>query len=208
MFKFEFGYERKGLRLMCLGAHSEDLEIGCVAPCWSGSPHTRRSKSPGSYSVLRDSANELLSNSKRTDLVQRNFRDGYFLVQFDKAKSLFEEFKASENPNVILTHRLEDRHHDHRLVAELTWQTFLDHLILEYEIPKYESDLGQSNFCVALSNSPGERKVKHLLRHFGSHRAKNWFRSETFLSLMQVRGIECRAPSGISEGSHVRKATI
>ena len=138
----------------------------------------------------------------------RDFRDGYFPVQFDSVKNLFEELKAGDNPDVIFTHRLEDRHQDHRLVAELTWQTFRDHLILEYEIPKYEGDLGQPNVYVALSNSAGERKIQHLQCHFGSQRAKGWFRSETFLGLMHLRGIECRAPSGMAEGFHVRKAII
>jgi LmbE family N-acetylglucosaminyl deacetylase len=216
MIKLDFGGQGECLRVLCLGAHSDDLEIGCggtvlewlatrdeVEVTWVVfSALGQRSKE------ARESANEILSKAKRTNLVLRDFRDGYFPVQFEKAKDLFEELKANENPDVIFTHRLEDRHQDHRLVAELTWQTFRDHLILEYEIPKYEGDLGQPNVFVALSNSAGERKVEHLLRYFGTQRAKSWFRSETFLGLMQVRGIECRAPSGMAEGFHVRKATI
>jgi len=216
MLKLEFGGECKRLRILCLGAHSDDLEIGCGGTIleWLAT-HTEIEVTWVVFSAAgdrateaRDSANELLNKATRKNLIWRDLRDGYFPAQFDKAKSLFEELKASENPDVILTHRLEDRHQDHRLVAELTWQTFRDHLILEYEIPKYEGDLGQPNFYVALSKNAGERKVEHLLRYFGSQRAKGWFRSETFLALMRLRGIECRAPSGMAEGFHVRKAII
>jgi LmbE family N-acetylglucosaminyl deacetylase len=216
VLKFELGGARKRLRLLCLGAHSDDLEIGCGGTVleWLDTMDEIEitwvvfSASGKRATEATSSATALLSKSKQTNLVLRDLRDGYFPVQLEKAKDQFEELKASENPDVIFTHRLEDRHQDHRLIAELTWQTFRDHLILEYEIPKYEGDLGQPNMFVALSNSAGERKVAHLLRHFGTQRAKSWFRSETFLGLMQVRGIECRAPSGMAEGFHVRKATL
>jgi LmbE family N-acetylglucosaminyl deacetylase len=216
MLKLELGSGRRDLRVLCLGAHSDDLEIGCGGAVleWLAT----RDAIDITWVVLSvsgkrepealESANELLSKAKRKKVVLRDFRDGYFPLEFERIKSFFEELKASENPDVILTHRLEDRHQDHRLVAELTWQTFRDHLILEYEIPKYEGDLGQPNFYVALSKGAGEHKVEHLLRHFGSQRTKTWFRSETFLGLMQLRGIECRAPSGMAEGFHVRKAII
>lgn len=216
MLKLELSGSRERLQVMCLGAHSDDLEIGCGGTVleWLAT-HTEvevtwvvlSASGPRATEAL-DSANELLSKAKRTNLVLRDFRDGYFPVQFDKAKSLFEELKASENPDVILTHRLEDRHQDHRLLAELTWQTFRDHLILEYEIPKYEGDLGLPNLYVALSKSASERKVQHLLRHFGSQRAKSWFRPETFLGLMQLRGIESRAISGFAEAFHARKLCL
>ena len=138
----------------------------------------------------------------------RNFKDGYLPAQFEAAKALFEELKASEAPDVILTHRLEDRHQDHRQVAELTWQTWRDHLILEYEIPKYEGDLGQPNLFVPLSARIAQRKVAHLMRHFGSQRSRSWFDPKTFLGLMHLRGIECRAQSGFAEALHVRKAVL
>jgi LmbE family N-acetylglucosaminyl deacetylase len=216
MLKLELGSERKSLRVLCLGAHSDDLEIGCGGTVleWLAAREGLDItwvvlSAPGERETeALNSANDLLSRAERKKVVLRDFRDGHFPLEFERAKSLFEELKASENPDVILTHRLEDRHQDHRLVAELTWQTFRDHLILEYEIPKYEGDLGQPNFYTALSSGAGEAKVKHLLRHFGTQRAKSWFRSETFLGLMQVRGIECRAASGMAEGFYVRKATI
>jgi LmbE family N-acetylglucosaminyl deacetylase len=216
MLKLDLGSGRRDLRVLCLGAHSDDLEIGCGGAVleWLA---TREeiditwvvlSASGKRETEALESANELLSKAKRKKVVLRDFRDGYFPLEFERIKNFFEELKASENPDVILTHRLEDRHQDHKLVAELTWQTFRDHLVLEYEIPKYEGDLAQPNFYVPLSTGAGEAKVKHLLRHFGSQRAKSWFRSETFLGLMHIRGIECRAASGMAEGFHVRKATI
>jgi LmbE family N-acetylglucosaminyl deacetylase len=137
-----------------------------------------------------------------------HFRDGRLPAQFDEAKDLFEELRSSENPDVVLTHRLEDRHQDHRLAAELTWQTFRDQLILEYEIPKYEGDLGQPNLYVPLPVNIGKRKVGHLMRHFGSQRSKVWYRPEVFIGAMQLRGIECRAQSGWAEAFYARKLRL
>jgi LmbE family N-acetylglucosaminyl deacetylase len=204
------------LRLLCLGAHSDDLEIGCggtILEWLAAHGHVEvtwvvLSASGEREKEARASATELLGKTKRANVVLRDLRDGYFPAEFEKAKRIFEELKTSEQPDVILTHRLEDRHQDHRLVAELTWQTFRDHLILEYEIPKYEGDAGQPNLYVALSKHSGEGKLDHLLRQFGSQRAKGWFRRETFLGLMQLRGIECRSPSGMAEGFHLRKARL
>lgn len=216
MLELSLGRPNRPMRLLCIGAHSDDLEIGCggtilkwlsiyasVEVTWVVicAPALRANEA-------RDSANALLRKARRKTLVLCDFRDGHLPGQFTEAKDLFEQLKASEKPDVILTHRLEDRHQDHRLVAELTWQTFRDHLILEYEIPKYEGDLGQPNFFVPLPASVGKRKVEHLMRHFGSQRSKGWFRPETFLSVMQLRGIECRAPSGLAEAHHVRKAVL
>jgi LmbE family N-acetylglucosaminyl deacetylase len=216
MLKLSLDPAKPPLRLLCIGAHSDDLEIGCGGTVLEWLARYAQvevtwvvlSASGDRETEARDSANRLLSKAKRTNLVLRDLRDGYFPAQFDMAKDLFEELKASEHPDVIFTHWLEDRHQDHRLVAELTWQTFRDHLILEYEIPKYEGDLGQPNLYVTLSTSAGERKVEHLLRHFGSQRAKTWFRPETFFALMQLRGIESRADSGFAEAFHARKLCL
>jgi LmbE family N-acetylglucosaminyl deacetylase len=216
MLKLSLDIAKPRLRLLCIGAHSDDIEIGCggtimewlgknpnVEVTWVvlGASGTREAEA-------RESANQLLRGAKQADLLFRGFRDSHFPSQFEEAKGLFEELKAREDFDVILTHRLEDRHQDHRLVAELTWQTFRDHLILEYEIPKYEGDLGQPNLYVAVSTSTGERKVDHLLRHFGSQRARDWFRPEVFFSLMQLRGIESRAVSGFAEAFHARKLCL
>jgi LmbE family N-acetylglucosaminyl deacetylase len=216
MLKLSLGSPNQPLRLLCIGAHSDDIEIGCggtILEWLSAYTHVEVTwvvfcaPGPRMYEA-RDSANELLGKAKQRNLVLRNLQDGYLPAQFAQAKDLFEEFKASEKPDLILTHYLEDRHQDHRLIAELTWQTFRDHLILEYEIPKYEGDLGQPNLFVPLSHDIGRHKVDHLIKHFGSQRSKGWFRPETFFSLMQLRGMECRAESGFAEALQARKLCL
>lgn len=216
MLKLGFGSPSQPLRLLCIGAHSDDIEIGCggtILEWLSTYPHVEITWvvlcAPSARATeARDSANTLLREAKQVNLVLGDFRDGYLPAQFAEVKTRFDELKVGENPDVILTHYLQDRHQDHRLVAELTWQTFRDHLIFEYEIPKYEGDLGQPNLFVPLSASVGESKVRHLMGHFGSQRSKTWFRPETFLGLMRLRGIECRADSGYAEAFHVRKAVL
>lgn len=216
MLKLSLGSPNQPLRLLCIGAHSDDIEIGCggaVMELLATYPNVEVTWVVFSAlglraSEARDSANALLREAKQTNLVLRDFRDGYFPVQFAEAKNLFEELKAGVKPDLILTHYLEDRHQDHRLIAELTWQTFRDHLILEYEIPKYEGDLGQPNLFVPLSTNIGKYKIEHLMQHFGSQRSKIWFRPETFFGLMQLRGIECRADSGYAEALHARKLMV
>jgi LmbE family N-acetylglucosaminyl deacetylase len=216
MLKLSFELAKSHLCLLCIGAHSDDLEIGCAGTVLEWLAKYAQVEvtwvvlsAPGQrLAEARDSANELLSKAKRKNLVLRDFRDGYFPMQFDKAKILFEELKASEKPDIILTHHLEDRHQDHRLVAELTWQTFRDHLIFEYEIPKYEGILGPSNVYVQLSGVTAQRKINLLLAHFGTQRSRDWFKAETFNSLMQLRALECRAESGFAEAFHVRKCVV
>jgi LmbE family N-acetylglucosaminyl deacetylase len=216
MLKLSFELAKSHLCLLCIGAHSDDLEIGCAGTVLEWLAKYAQVEvtwvvlsAPGQrLAEARDSANVLLSKAKRKNLVLRDFRDGYFPMQFDKAKILFEELKASEKPDIILTHHLEDRHQDHRLVAELTWQTFRDHLIFEYEIPKYEGILGPSNVYVPLSGVTAQHKINLLLAHFGTQRSRDWFKAETFSSLMQLRALECRAESGFAEAFHVRKCVV
>jgi LmbE family N-acetylglucosaminyl deacetylase len=109
---------------------------------------------------------------------------------------------------MIFTHRLDDRHQDHRLVAELTWQTFRDHLVLEYEIPKYEGDLGQPNLFVPLGEEFVARKLDMLMSSFPSQSGRSWFSRDVFQAHLRLRGIECNGPSGYAEAFHARKATL
>ena len=204
------------LRILCLGAHSDDLEIGCGGAMlqWL----RRHRKAEVSWVVLsaagkrgeeaRRSAAALLSGAKKKRVVLGEFTDGRLPAEFREVKAFLEDLKRSVRPDLILTHRLEDRHQDHRVTAEITWQTWRDHLVLEYEIPKYEGDLGQPNLYVPLTRALAARKVRHLLRHFGSQRNRGWFRRETFESLLRLRGIECRAPAGLAEAFHMRKAIL
>lgn len=204
------------LELLCLGAHSDDLEIGCAGTVLE--LLRRYARVSVTWVVLsaagerareaKRSARALLRGATGARIVLGGYTDGHFPADFTQIKSQFEEIRRRVEPDLILTHRLDDRHQDHRLAAELTWQTWRNHLILEYEIPKYEGDLGQPNLFVPLSKATAARKVRHLMRHFGSQRSRSWFRPETFKALMHLRAIECRAASGSAEAFHLRKAMI
>jgi LmbE family N-acetylglucosaminyl deacetylase len=204
------------LQLLCVGAHSDDLEIGCSGTVlsWLASPlelHVTWVVLAATGERAREarrSAAALLRRAASAEIILGDFKDGFLPAQYQNVKMFFEELKIRPVPDVILTHRLEDRHQDHRLASELTWNTWRDHLILEYEIPKYEGDLGQPNVYVPLGAAAAKRKVAHLDRHFGSQRSKDWFASDNFLALARLRGLECRAPSGFAEGFHARKLLL
>ena len=130
-----------------------------------------------------------------------------FLSTGQRSKDFFEELKRV-SPDLIFTHNRKDAHQDHRLIAELTWNTFRDHLILEYEIPKYDGDMGQPNVFVTLESDVCQRKVAYIMDAFRSQHAKRWFQKDTFLSLMRLRGMECNAPSGYAEAFYGRKLAL
>ncbi|MDH4073734.1 MAG: PIG-L family deacetylase, partial [Gammaproteobacteria bacterium] len=138
----------------------------------------------------------------------RRFRGSYLPQHWAEVKDCFEELKQSVQPDLILTHRLHDMHQDHKVIAELTWNTFRDHLILEYEIPKFEGDLGQPNVYVPLPREVAERKIELLMEHFSTQHARSWFRPEVFRGLMNLRAIECNAASGYAEAFHARKLVL
>ncbi len=204
------------LTVLCLGAHSDDIEIGCAGTImrlmedypeaafywmvFSGDRARRRE--------ARESASTLLTGSKQRFITVRSFRDGYFPYGATRIKNSFEGLKKIPPPDIIFTHYRMDLHQDHRLISDLTWNTFRDQLILEYEIPKYDGDLGSPNFFVKLTKSICDRKVQHLLRHFQSQRDKRWFSGETFQALLRLRGIESRAPEGLAEAFYCRKAVL
>lgn len=201
------------LRLLCIGAHCDDLEIGCGGTLIEWLARYRQVEidwvvlsAPGVRAgEARRSAAALLRRARRRTVSLHAFRDGHFPAHFAELKAVFAGLAAGPAPDVVFAHALEDRHQDHRLVAELTWQAFRDHLILEYEIPKYEGDLGRPNFYVPLAAATARRKVGHLMRHFASQRTKSWFRPETFAAAMHLRGLECRAPGGSAEAFVARK---
>jgi LmbE family N-acetylglucosaminyl deacetylase len=136
------------------------------------------------------------------------FRESYFPALVAELKDEFAVIKSRVSPDLILTHRRRDEHQDHRTIAELTWNAFRDHLILEYEIPKYEGDLGRPNLFVPLDEATATKKVDLLMEHFGTQRAKGWFRPETFRAVMALRAIECNAADGWAEGFHARKLIV
>src|SRR5262252_5158978 len=208
--------DRQRLSVLCLGAHGDDIEIGCGGALLRWLKEYRRvevtwvvaSATAARAKEVRGSAEALARGVARLDLVLGDFQDAHLPAEFLRVKSFIGALQKRVRPDVILTHRLEDRHQDHRLLAELTWQTWRDHLILEYEIPKYEGDLGHPNFFVPLTASQARRKAAHVVRHFATQRSKSWFSEENFLALMRVRGLECRARSGFAEGFTVRKAVL
>jgi LmbE family N-acetylglucosaminyl deacetylase len=203
------------LSVLCLGAHSDDIEIGAGATLLNWLDRGVRLRVH--WCVLsgvgerereaRASAAEFLSGVAEANVEVMSFRDGFFPQHGEAIKSWFEELKNRVDVDIILTHRRDDAHQDHREVSRLTWNSFRDHCILEYEIPKWDGDMGQPNLYVPVPASTLKRKIDLLIRHFGSQRSKQWFDAETFLGLARLRGMECRAPERYAEAFFARKLT-
>ena len=136
------------------------------------------------------------------------FRDGYFPFQGAEIKDSFEALKRDFDPSLVLTHMRGDAHQDHRLLAELTYNTFRNHLVFEYEIPKYDGDLGNPSFFVPLTQAQVRRKVELISRHFPSQHGRSWFSDETFQGLARLRGLACNAPEGLAEAFYARKIVL
>jgi len=198
-----------------LGSHSDDIEIGCggsILRLLASSQQLDITWAVFSSSAERKeeachSSELFLSQAFRKEIIVSDFRDGFFPFEGAKIKDAFEGLKRV-SPDVVFTHNRKDAHQDHRLLAELTWNTFRNHLILEYEIPKYDGDLGQPNIFVPLEQVIYEKKVSYLMEAFGTQHGKRWFERETFLALMRLRGMECNAPSGYAEAFYSRKLVI
>mgnify|MGYP005864370417 CR=1 FL=1 len=204
------------LSILCLGAHSDDIEIGCGGTILRllaerlGSTVTWIvfSADDRREAEAQASASAFLADAGSAEVVVHRFRESYFPAVAAEIKDAFEAMKASCSPDLVFTHRREDEHQDHRLIGELTWNTFRDHLIAEYEIPKYEGDLGRPNLYVPLPPGVAERKVELLMEHFSSQRGKRWFREETFRGLMAVRAVECGAIDPAAEAFYLRKLRL
>lgn len=203
------------LRVLCLGAHADDIEIGCggtVLALLAARPVECRwvvfSGTGPRASEARRSAARFLRRARRRDVQVLDFRDGFFPHQGAALKEHFEGLKAEPSPDLIFTHYRADRHQDHRTVAELTWNTFREHLILEYEIPKYDADLGAPNCYVPLAAAVCRAKIQGLVRGFPSQRTKRWFTRDTFHGLLRLRGIECGAREGLAEAFHAPKILV
>jgi LmbE family N-acetylglucosaminyl deacetylase len=204
------------VRMLAIGAHADDIEIGCGGTilklierdllsdvCWvvlSGE---------GERAVeARRSAESLLHGVAQPVVLVEDFGDGFFPFNGTKVKSFFERLKRDVSPDVVFTHQRGDLHQDHGLASDLTWQTFRDHLILEYEVPKYDGDLGTPNLFVPLDERLRRRKIDHLMGHFGSQLSKPWFNDELFSGLLRVRGMECNSPTSYAEAFVCRKAML
>ena len=214
--RLNLGEPATPLRVLCLGAHCDDIEIGCGATLLrllSERPGSDVrwvvfSSVPERERVTRAAAEDFLAAAGRREVTVLQFRESYFPWVAASIKDEFEKLKAGPPPDVILTHHRRDEHQDHRVIAELTWNTFRNHFIAEYEIPKYEGDLGMPNFFVPIPSPVAERKVELLLRHYRSQAGRSWFRPETFKAVLSLRGIECAAPEGFAEAFHCRKVVV
>ena len=205
----------EALSVLCLGAHSDDIEIGAGGTIlgWVAAGvrlHAHwcvLSASGARADEAARSANAFLEGAAGRTLEFKAFRDGYF-PHNGEIKDWFEDLKQRVRPDVVLTHRRDDAHQDHRHVSGLTWNSFRDHIILEYEIPKWDGDTAQPNVYVPLTADIMERKISLLLQHFCTQRSKDWFDAETFRSVARLRGMECRAQERYAEGFVLRKAVL
>jgi LmbE family N-acetylglucosaminyl deacetylase len=202
--------------ILCLGAHSDDIEIGCggtiLALLERHSAVNVRwvvfSSSDERAKEARQSAAAFLTQARSSNVVVKRYRDGFFPFVGDQIKDDFEQIKRDFNPDLVFTHYRDDRHQDHRLISDLTWNTFRSHLILEYEIPKYDGDFGTPNLFVPLEESVYSNKINYLMECFASQRQKQWFDKETFLAMMRLRGMESNSPTKHAEAFYCRKAVL
>jgi LmbE family N-acetylglucosaminyl deacetylase len=199
-----------------LGAHCDDIEIGC-----GGTLQRLVRDNPGLAIVwvtfsgndvreaeTRAAAARLARGAREVRVIVHRFRTSYFPWAGAEIKDGFEALKGESAPDIVFTHARHDLHQDHRVINELTWNTFRNHLILEYEIPKYDGDMGAPNVFMPLDAADCEAKVAALLECFSSEAGKHWFSRETFMGLMRLRGMECNAPSGYAEAFYCRKLII
>lgn len=206
----------KPLQVLCLGAHSDDLEIGCggtVLDLIARRPDTHihwvvLGASGERRQEATTAAERILAGAHSKKVILQEFRDGYFPYEGADIKDFFEELKGMVTPDLIFTHYRKDLHQDHRLVSQLTWNTFRNHLILEYEIPKYDGDTGSPNLFVPLSAQICEAKVAAILESFASQRDRYWFTADTFQALLRLRGVEARSDSGFAEGFYAHKLLL
>src|SRR5262245_14333394 len=204
------------LSLLCLGAHADDIELGAggtlltwieqglkldVVWCVLSAPGERSKEA-------HESARDFLQGTLSQHVEVAQFRDGFFPAQRENIKGWFEDLRARIDPDVILTHRRDDAHQDHRDVASHTWTTFRDHVILEYEVPKWDGDLGPANIYVPLRREVMQRKIALIMKHFVTQRAKHWFDEEVFWGMARLRGMECKAPERYAEAFVARKLRL
>jgi LmbE family N-acetylglucosaminyl deacetylase len=213
MLRVRFFEQIQKLNILCLGAHPDDIEIGCGGTilrlleevpeakfCWVVfSGDEKRGKE------ARESAKVFLKDAKAKKIDVKDFRESYFPFVGAEIKDYFEKLKTEFSPDIVFTHYANDAHQDHRLISNLTWNTFRDHLILEYEVPKYDGDLGTPNLYVHLNESDVRKKTKNICDIFRTQKEKKWFTEETFRSILRIRGVESNSPSKYAEAFYCRK---
>jgi LmbE family N-acetylglucosaminyl deacetylase len=206
----------RAIRILCLGAHSDDIEIGCggtMLRLLSEYDHAEVYWVVIGSSGERDaealaSAERFLAKAKTTEIIVKNFRNSFFPYVGDEIKEFFEKLKAQISPDVTFTHYRNDLHQDHRVISDLTWNTYRNHLILEYEIIKYDGDIGNPNFFVHLDEAICQQKIALIMDSFKTQRDKDWFTADAFLALMRLRGVESKAATKYAEGFYCRKVVL
>jgi len=217
MLEFQLAHpENRPLRLLCVGAHCDDIEIGA-----GGTVRRLLRDHPGAEvrwvvfsgddereAEARAAAADFLADAGESQVDVLKYRESFFPDQWKAIKESYEAIRREFEPDCVLTHHQKDLHQDHRVLGELAWNTFRNHLILEYEIPKYDADLGQPNVFVSISRADAEHKVRAVREHFASQADRAWFDEETFWAVLRLRGLECNAPEKFAEAFHVRKLRI
>jgi len=204
------------LRVLALGAHADDIEIGCGGTLLRLVAQRRQldvvwvvlAATPERAAEARASAAAILEGVAAPRVLVGDHRDGYLPYAGEAVKVELEALKREVSPDVVFTHFREDRHQDHRLVSELTWNTWRNHLILEYEIPKFDGDLGSPNAFSPLPAVTADRKAALILEHFRSQAGRHWFTADLLKAVMRIRGMECVSESGFAEGFYCRKAVF
>lgn len=217
MLNLHFGEKLPGIvRVLCLGAHSDDIEIGCGGTIlrllqtykncdvtwvvFSAKAKRRRE--------ALSSARRFLKDAHMKTIITKGFKESFFPYRGEEIKEFFEQLKKQLAPDLIFTHYRQDLHQDHRMICELTWNTFRNHQILEYEIPKYDGDLGQPNVYIPLTHALCEKKVGYLMEEFSTQRSRQWFTEDAFYSLLRLRGIESNALDKYAEAFYSRKIVL
>jgi LmbE family N-acetylglucosaminyl deacetylase len=208
--------EQTSLEVLAVGAHPDDIEIGCggtILRLAAALPNCEvnwvvLSADGERAEEARRSGEAFLEQAGERRLIIEGFQDGFFPYRGSEVKDFFERLKGEVDPDLILTHHRTDLHQDHRLVSELTWNTFRNHLIFEYEIPKYDGDLGSPNVFVHLSESIVRLKIEKILAQFASQAERQWFTDDVFLSTLRLRGMESNSPSRYAEGFYCRKLVL
>ena len=217
MHKLVFCDPKSGIRnVLCLGAHCDDIEIGCggtILRLIQENPKLNFywvvfSSNPSRKHEAQAAARLFLESTVCPRVVIRSFRDSFFPYEGKAIKDFFESMRKRFQPDLIFTHYRNDLHQDHRVISELTWNTFRDQLILEYEIPKYDGDLGSPNFFVGLDQAICDQKIHNITTSFRSQSSKQWFTEDTFRALLRIRGVESNAVGRYAEGFYCRKALV
>lgn len=216
MITLQFDTSKRGLHLLCLGAHCDDIEIGCGGTLLKFIEQNQVQKikwvvfasNPTRKAEAQQSAEAFLKDVPEKDIEILSFRDAFLNFSALEIKEHFEKIKQSFQPDIVFTHYRQDRHQDHRLLSDLAWNTFRSHLILEYEIPKYDGDLRQPNLFVELSPEQAQRKTDIIVNSFQSQAQKHWFDQETFFALLRLRAMESASQSKFAEAFYTRKIKI